>query len=95
MKTVDPGGCLPLPRGYIDVYDHHFQRSFSLKPLGQSKPNFMWSLLENRRDVPVGAPLDLSTIEWHELPKYNGVQISQLIYLGKGGRKFIKIVQVT
>ena len=26
------------------VYDHHFQRS-SLKPLGQSKPNFMWSLL--------------------------------------------------
>ena len=24
---------------------HHFQRSSSLKPLGQSKPNFMWSLL--------------------------------------------------
>ena len=23
----------------------HFQRSSSLKPLGQSKPNFMWSLL--------------------------------------------------
>ena len=24
---------------------HHFQRSSPLKPLGQSKPNFMWSLL--------------------------------------------------
>ena len=35
-----------------------------------------------RRDVPVGVPLDLSTpvMEWHELPKYNGIQVSQLIY---------------
>ena len=24
---------------------HHFQRSSPLKPLDQSKPNFMWSLL--------------------------------------------------
>ena len=24
--------------------DHHFRRAFSPKPLGQSKPNFMWSL---------------------------------------------------
>ena len=24
---------------------HHFQRSSPPKPLGQSKPNFMWSLL--------------------------------------------------
>ena len=29
-----------------------------------------------RRDVPVGVPLDLSTMEWHELPKYNGIQVS-------------------
>ena len=28
----------------------------------------------SRRDVPVGVPLDL-----HELPKYNGIQVSQLI----------------
>ena len=40
-----PGGCLPLPKGYIHVYDHYFQTSFSLKPLGQSKPNLMWGLL--------------------------------------------------
>ena len=34
----------------------------------------------SRRDVPVGVPLDLSTVmEWHELPKYNGIQVSQLI----------------
>ena len=34
----------------------------------------------HRRDVPVGVPLDLSVMEWHELPKYNGIQVSQLIY---------------
>ena len=34
-----------------------------------------------RRDDPVGVPLDLSTMEWHELPKYNGIQVSQLIYI--------------
>ena len=35
-----------------------------------------------RRDHPVGVPLDLSTpvMEWNELPKYNGIQVSQLIY---------------
>ena len=44
-KNLTPGGCLPQPRGYILVYDHHFQTCFPLKPLGQSKPNFMWSLL--------------------------------------------------
>ena len=37
---------MPLPRGYIHVYDHSFQTS--LKPHGQSKPNFMWSLLGKR-----------------------------------------------
>ena len=30
---------------YIHVYDHNIQTSSSLKPLGQSKPNFMWSIL--------------------------------------------------
>ena len=39
-----PDGCLALPRGYIHVYDHNIQTS-SLKPLGQSKSNFMWSIL--------------------------------------------------
>ena len=38
MKKVYSGGCLPLPRGYIHVYDHNIQTSSSLKPLGQSKP---------------------------------------------------------
>ena len=33
----------------------------------------------SRRDVPVGIPLDLSTMEWHELPRYDGIQVSQLI----------------
>ena len=44
-KILTPGGCLPQPQGYILVYDHHFQTRFPLKPLGQSKPNFMWGLL--------------------------------------------------
>ena len=54
-KKLTPVACLPLPRGYIHVYDHRFQRSFSLKLLGQSKPNFMWS--QNRKSY------DLET--WH------------------------------
>ena len=40
-----PGGCLPLHRGYIHVYFHN-----PLKPLGQSKPNFMWSILRKREN---------------------------------------------
>ena len=42
---LSPGGCLPLPRGYIHVYDHNIQTSSPLKPLGQSKPNFIWSIV--------------------------------------------------
>ena len=41
----NPRGCLPPPWGYIHVFSHYFQTSFSLKPLGQSMPNLMWSLL--------------------------------------------------
>ena len=41
---IDPGNCLPLPWSYIHVYDHNIQTS-SLKPLGQLKPNFMWSIV--------------------------------------------------
>ena len=26
-NNLTPGGCLPLPQGYIHVYDHHFQTS--------------------------------------------------------------------
>ena len=48
MKKIAPGGCLPLSRGYIHVYDHNIQTSSSLKPLGQSKPNFMWSTVRKR-----------------------------------------------
>ena len=30
---------------YINVYDHNIQTSSSLQPLGQLKPNFMWSIV--------------------------------------------------
>ena len=43
-KHFPTGVCLPLPRGYIHVYDHYFKQLFS-KPLGQSRPIFMWSFL--------------------------------------------------
>ena len=33
----------------VHVYDHYFQTSLSLKPLGRSKPNFMWSLQGKRK----------------------------------------------
>ena len=44
-KILTPGSCLSLPWGYIHVYDHNIQRSTSLKPLGQLKSNFMWSIV--------------------------------------------------
>ena len=44
-KQNVPRGCLPLPRSYIHVHDHHIQTSSAPKPLGQSKPNFMWSIV--------------------------------------------------
>ena len=48
LKTNDTGGCLPMPPGYIHVYYHYFQTPSSLKPHGQSKPNFMWGLVVKR-----------------------------------------------
>ena len=48
MKIFSAQGVVcPCPVGYIHVYDHNNQTS-SLKPLGQSKPNFMWSILRKR-----------------------------------------------
>ena len=44
MEKISSGGCLPPSMGYIHVYDHNIQTSFSLKLLGQSKPKFMWSI---------------------------------------------------
>ena len=46
-NILGPGGCLPLPRGYIHVYDHNIETS-SLKRLGQSKPNFLSSILRQK-----------------------------------------------
>ena len=36
--------CPCLEAIYIHVYDHNIQTSSSLKTLGQSKPNFIWSI---------------------------------------------------
>ena len=44
-NILGPVGCLPLPWGYIHVFDQNIQTSSSLKLLGQSKPNFMWNIL--------------------------------------------------
>ena len=44
-KILSPGGCLPLSQGYVHVYDHNIQTSSPLKPLGQSKPNFIWRII--------------------------------------------------
>ena len=47
-KYFGPRGLSALPRGYIHVYDHNIETSSSLKPLGQSKSNFLWSILRKR-----------------------------------------------
>ena len=44
-KIWTPGVCLPPPRGNIHVYYSDIQRASSLKLLGQSKPNFMRSIV--------------------------------------------------
>ena len=43
-KLWTPGVGLPPSWGNIRVYYHNIQRSSSLKPLGQSKPNFKGSI---------------------------------------------------
>ena len=43
-KNLDPRGGLPPPWGNIHVYYKNIQRSSSLKPHGQSKPNFIGSI---------------------------------------------------
>ena len=45
---LTPGGYLPLPWGYIHVYDHNIQTSSSLKLLDKLKPNFMWSTVRRQ-----------------------------------------------
>ena len=45
IEKMSSGGFLPPPLGYIHVYDHNIQTSSSLKLLGQSKLNFMWSIV--------------------------------------------------
>ena len=45
LRILAPGGCLPLLQDDIHVYDHNIQISFSLKPFGQSKPDFRWNIV--------------------------------------------------
>ena len=40
-KIWTPGAGVPPTRGSILVYNHNIQTSSSLKPLEQSKPNFV------------------------------------------------------
>ena len=45
LKKIGPQELMcPPPRGNIHVYFHNIQTSSPLKPLGQSKPNFMQSI---------------------------------------------------
>ena len=58
MEKMTPGGCLSLPHGYIHVYDHHFQRYFSLKPLGQFiAPNFHG---KGGKNVYINSPVNMT-----------------------------------
>ena len=44
MKINCPQGVVcTYPEFYIYAYDHNIQTPSTLKPLGQSKPNFMWN----------------------------------------------------
>ena len=44
LKIWTPGVDLPPPQGNVHIYYNNIQRSFSLKALGHSKPNFIGSI---------------------------------------------------
>ena len=46
-----PRGCLSPPLGYIHINDHNIHAYSSLKPLGQSKPNFMLPMHLNEENL--------------------------------------------
>ena len=45
-KNLTPGGCLPLSRGSIHVYNNYYQTSSALKPLGQCRVEPPWEVGE-------------------------------------------------
>ena len=49
---MDPASVRPS----ASVFRSHFQTSSPLKPLGQPKPNFMWSLLGKGDEVCINGP---------------------------------------
>ena len=51
-----PGVGLPLPRGIIHVYNHNTQKSFPLKPLGQSVKFYRKHLYEGGTNVIINKP---------------------------------------
>ena len=51
MEKMTPGVCLPLPRGYIHVYDHNIQTSTALKPLSQLKPTLCRASLGSGNEI--------------------------------------------
>ena len=69
---LSPGVCLPQPRGYIHVYFHNIQTSSAMKVFGQSKPNFMWTILRKLERMLYS--LDL----WHWRLKLHNVFIYQI-----------------
>ena len=86
-KQLSPWGCRPLPQGYIHVYDHYFQTSSSIKQLGQSMPNFTWSLLEKpsrENKVYINGPgymtkMAAMSIYGKNLQKYSPTELSPMI----------------
>ena len=49
--------------GAIYDHDHYFKTPY-LKPLGDLKPNSMWSLLERRGKINKNAPGDMTKIDF-------------------------------
>ena len=70
LKKFWPQGIIcPCPRCYIHVYFFNIQTS-SLKPLGQSKPNFMWSILKKRGRKYINGPGNMTKMAAMSMPIY-------------------------
>ena len=67
---------LPPPQGSKHVCNHNIQKSFSLKPLDQSKSNFIGSICMKGTNVFINKPGHLTKMA--TMPIYHGKNPSKI-----------------
>ena len=81
-----PGAHLPPPRGNIHVYYHSIQTSSSLKPVRQSKSNFIWSIYRKGESTCI----KIIQVKMSGIPIY-GKKPFKIFFFGTGGPMSMKL----